>query len=331
MQNSGEGVVITMGDPAGIGPEIIAKLALARPREGLVVIGDQRAFAGIAEPNLIAAPWEAKPGLNLIDLPAPIAPIPGKGDARNAGAILGWINEAHDLIERGEARAMLTAPINKAIVRAGADFPFGGHTELLAHLDEAPRAVMMLSADLANTGVGSKEGEGAADILRVIPATIHVALRDVPKLLSPDLLREIITIADAHLRARLGRAPRLAIAGLNPHAGEEGAMGNEEVEWIAPFIAQMRGEGYQLSGPHPADSLFHQRARAQYDACIAMYHDQALIPIKTLAFDWAVNVTLGLSFLRTSPDHGTGFDIAGTGKANPRSMIAAFDWLCGAR
>jgi 4-hydroxythreonine-4-phosphate dehydrogenase len=164
----------------------------------------------------------------------------------------------------------------------------------------------------------------ASDALRVVPATIHIPLSAVPTALTPAVLRETIEITARDLRNRFGiSAPRIAIAGLNPHAGEEGAMGREELEWIAPLVAGMRAEGHDLRGPLPADTMFHAAARAGYDAAIAMYHDQALIPIKTLDFDRGVNVTLGLPFVRTSPDHGTAFDIAGQGRANPTSMIEA--------
>lgn len=164
----------------------------------------------------------------------------------------------------------------------------------------------------------------ASDALRVVPATIHIPLSRVPQELTPVLLRETIEITARDLQDRFGiNAPRIAVAGLNPHAGEGGTMGREELDWIAPLVARMNSEGYDLRGPLPADTMFHAAARAGYDAAVAMYHDQALIPIKTLDFDRGVNVTLGLPFVRTSPDHGTAFDIAGQGRANPTSMIEA--------
>jgi 4-hydroxythreonine-4-phosphate dehydrogenase len=170
----------------------------------------------------------------------------------------------------------------------------------------------------------------ARDQLRVVPVTIHIALADVPKALTPDLLRETIEITATGLTQHFGLpAPRIAVAGLNPHAGEGGAMGREELDWIAPLIREMAATGLSISGPHPADTLFHAAARARYDVAICMYHDQALIPIKTLDFDRGVNVTLGLPFIRTSPDHGTAFDIAGQGIANPTSLIEAL--RCAAR
>jgi len=163
-----------------------------------------------------------------------------------------------------------------------------------------------------------------SDELRVVPTTIHIALKDVPHQLTPKLLRETITITDADLKTRFGiDAPRIAVAGLNPHAGEDGAMGAEELDWITDLLKDMRSESFNLTGPLPADTMFHAAARARYDVAVCMYHDQALIPIKTLDFDRGVNVTLGLPFIRTSPDHGTAFDIAGMGIANPTSMIEA--------
>ena len=166
----------------------------------------------------------------------------------------------------------------------------------------------------------------ASPMLRVVPVTIHIPLADVPRALTPDLLEATLRITEAGLRTDFGLpAPRIAVAGLNPHAGEGGAMGREELEVIAPVIARLRAEGLALTGPHSADTLFHPAARARYDAAVCMYHDQALIPIKTLDFDGGVNVTLGLDFVRTSPDHGTAYDIAGQGIANPASLIAALE------
>jgi 4-hydroxythreonine-4-phosphate dehydrogenase len=190
----------------------------------------------------------------------------------------------------------------------GAGFAYPGHTEYLAALGGVDEVVMMI----------------ASEQLRVVPATIHIALEEVPRALTPEKLRRVVEITHWGLRDRFGiAAPRIAISGLNPHAGEGGAMGRQELDWIAPLVAEMRAEGLDLRGPLPADTMFHAAARETYDAAVAMYHDQALIPIKTLDFDRGVNVTLGLPFVRTSPDHGTAFDIAGKGLANPSSMIEA--------
>ena len=196
----------------------------------------------------------------------------------------------------------------KTLMDAG--FAFPGHTEYLAHLTGAPRAVMML----------------AVEGLRVVPITVHNAIAKVPELLTEDLIVETARIADASLKRDFGiAAPRLALAGLNPHAGEGGALGTEEATVIGPAIERLRAEGLTVTGPHPADTMFHAAARARYDAALCMYHDQALIPIKTIDFDRGVNVTLGLPIIRTSPDHGTAFDIAGQGIANPTSLIAAIE------
>ena len=193
-------------------------------------------------------------------------------------------------------------------LKDGAGFAFPGHTEFLAHLAGVDRVVMML----------------ACDALKVVPVTIHIPIAEVPRTLTEDLLTDTIRITHEGLRRDFGlTAPRLAVAGLNPHAGEGGAMGDDEARLIAPVIARLRDEGLAITGPLPADTMFHPAARARYDAAICMYHDQALIPIKTLDFAGGVNVTLGLPFIRTSPDHGTAFDIAGQGKADPSSLIAA--------
>jgi 4-hydroxythreonine-4-phosphate dehydrogenase len=194
------------------------------------------------------------------------------------------------------------------VLKDGAQFGFPGHTEFLAHLAGVENVVMML----------------ASDLLRVVPVTIHIPLSEVPAALTANLLETTIRITAAGLVRDFGIAnPRLCVAGLNPHAGEGGAMGREEIDLITPVLHRLRAEGFAISGPASADTMFHARARAGYDAAICMYHDQALIPIKTLDFDGGVNVTLGLPFVRTSPDHGTAFDIAGKGLAKPDSLIAA--------
>jgi 4-hydroxythreonine-4-phosphate dehydrogenase len=215
------------------------------------------------------------------------------------------------MVKSGEASAVVTNPISKShLYKAGFKFP--GHTEYLAALAEkngqVPHPVMML----------------AAGILKVVPTTIHVPLKDVPGALTSELLAKTIAITDHDMRRWFGLArPRIAVSGLNPHAGEEGNLGREEVDMIRSAIVAAQHAGIDVSGPYPADTLFHAASRKRYDVAICMYHDQALIPFKTLAFEEGVNVTLGLPFVRTSPDHGTAFDIAGTGKANPTSLIEA--------
>ena len=212
------------------------------------------------------------------------------------------------LARSGAAGAVVTNPIAKKVLYDGAGFRWPGHTEFLAHLGEVPRTVMML----------------AAPGLRVVPVTIHIPLADVPGALTTELIVETARITAAGLTRDFGLArPRLAFAGLNPHAGEGGAMGREEIEVIVPALEILRAEGLEVTGPLPADTMFHPAARARYDVALTMYHDQGLVPIKTLDFERGVNVTLGLPFVRTSPDHGTAFDIAGTGQASPVSLIEA--------
>jgi 4-hydroxythreonine-4-phosphate dehydrogenase len=236
---------------------------------------------------------------------------PGQPDDSSADAALASIRQAVGDVGSGRASAVVTNPIAKSVLyRAGFQHP--GHTEFLAELAAAggrtPQPVMMLWSPA----------------LVVVPVTIHVSLREAMAQLSRDLIVTTARIVVADLKARLGLArPRLAVSGLNPHAGEDGSLGNEELTIVAPAIEILRSEGFEVRGPLPADTMFHGAARKTYDCAICMYHDQALIPVKTLAFEEAVNVTLGLPFIRTSPDHGTAFDIAGTGKANPSSLIAA--------
>ncbi|MEL7092638.1 MAG: 4-hydroxythreonine-4-phosphate dehydrogenase PdxA [Pseudomonadota bacterium] len=306
-------IAVTCGEPAGIGPEVAARaFAQLQGEVPAFWIGDPRHLPAGTDLQEITAPEEAllvAPGaVPVLAHPFPDVLTPGTPSLANAAAVCAVIARAVDLVRAGAAGGICTAPIHKKVLLDGADFPHPGHTEFLEALTGAARAVMML----------------ASPELRVVPATIHIALADVPNALTPHLLRETIEITARDLRARFGiPRPRIAVAGLNPHAGEGGAMGREELDWIAPLIDEMRQEGYEITGPVSADTMFHATARAGYDVAIAMYHDQALIPIKTLDFDRGVNVTLGLPIVRTSPDHGTAFDIAGTGAANPESMIAA--------
>jgi 4-hydroxythreonine-4-phosphate dehydrogenase len=306
-------LALTMGEPAGIGPEIAV-----RAREVLgaslpfFVIGDPADLPPGTEVVEIASPRQALsvPGQALPVLPHrfPAPAEPGRPAPANAAAVIEVIARGVKLVMGGEASALVTNPISKEALKRGAGFAFPGHTEYLAHLAGVPRVVMML----------------ASDTLRVVPVTIHIPLAEVPQALTPAALEETIRITQAGLRRDFGiEAPRLAVAGLNPHAGEGGLMGGEEIDLVIPVLDRLRDEGFELAGPLPADTMFHARARARYDAAICMYHDQALIPIKTLAFDEGVNVTLGLPFVRTSPDHGTAFDIAGKGVADPASLIAA--------
>ena len=248
----------------------------------------------------------------MVALDEKVTARPGHPDASSAPAAIASIRRAVADVFAGRAHALVTNPVAKAVLyRTG--FAEPGHTEYLAklaqqHTGRSAHPVMMLwSPELA-----------------VVPVTIHLPVRDVPRRLTTALIVDTGRIVAHDLRERFGIArPRLALAGLNPHAGEDGTMGDEDRAVVAPAVEQLRADGIDVRGPLPADTMFHDAARRTYDAALAMYHDQALIPIKTLAFDHAVNVTLGLPFVRTSPDHGTAFDIAGTGKANPASLIAA--------
>jgi len=306
-------IALSCGEPAGIGPEIAAA-AWDRLRGALpfFLIGDPAhlppgtPIAQITDPaEASAACATALPVLaHAFDGPLTL----GTPNPAHARGVIDVIARGVDLVQSGAASALCTAPIHKQALQDGAGFAFPGHTEFLAHLAGVGRVVMML----------------ASDQLRVVPTTIHIPLKDVPQALSPGLLEETIRITHAALIRDFGlSAPRLAIAGLNPHAGEGGKMGREEIEVIAPVISRLRAQGFDLRGPLSADTMFHASARATYDAAVCMYHDQALIPIKTLDFDRGVNVTLGLPFIRTSPDHGTALDIAGQGRANPTSLIEA--------
>ncbi|NNU80809.1 4-hydroxythreonine-4-phosphate dehydrogenase PdxA [Halovulum dunhuangense] len=305
-------VALTMGDPSGIGPEITCK-AWERLRGGqpFFVIGDAELYTGCPAER-IATPEDAAAvmprALPVLDLPLAAPALPGRAQPENAAATIESIDRAVAFAQAGRALGVVTNPITKKILVDGAGFAHPGHTEYLAALGGVSRSVMML----------------AAPELRVVPATIHIALSDVPAALTAPLLRETLEILhDALIRDFGIPAPRIAVAGLNPHAGEGGMMGTEETTLITPLLEALRATGMDLRGPLPADTMFHAAARARYDAALCMYHDQALIPIKTLNFSGGVNVTLGLPFIRTSPDHGTAHDIAGRGMADPDSLIAA--------
>ena len=306
-------LVVSCGEPAGIGPELAAacwrRLGASRP---FAWIGDPEHLPAGTPRVEISAPCEAAAaaarGVPVLVHPFPAPARPGRAEAANAPQVVAAIDRGVELVRSGAAAGLVTMPIHKKALMEGAGFAFPGHTEYLAHLAGDVPVAMML----------------ACDALRVVPVTIHVALAEVPALLSPERLERTLRLTHAGLVRDFGiAAPRLAVAGLNPHAGEGGAMGREEIEVIAPVLERLREQGMALSGPLSADTMFHEAARARYDAAVAMYHDQALIPIKTLDFAGGVNVTLGLPFVRTSPDHGTAFDIAGQGRADPTSTLGA--------
>ena len=313
-------LVLTLGEPAGVGPEIVAGAWRALSAEGsaFAVIGDadllRRQGLPVAE---IFTPGEAADAfaraLPVIHRPLPSPVEAGRPDPANAAAVADAIEEAVGLCLAGEASGLITAPIAKAPMYASG-FRFPGHTEFIAELTaDAPYAgtrgpVMMLTAR----------------DLRACLVTIHVALDQVAELVTAERVARTARVVHESLKRDFAIArPRLAMAALNPHAGEGGALGLQEIETLIPVAEQLRGEGIDITDPRPADTLFHDAARATYDAAICMYHDQALIPVKTLDFWGGVNVSLGLPVVRTSPDHGTGFDIAGKGLARADSLIAA--------
>lgn len=318
-------LALTMGDPAGVGPDLALaawthRAALELPP--FLIIADPDMLAERAEllgldvalaetsPEDAAAKFDAALPVFPVALAKPA--IPGTPDSANADAIIEAIRLGVELTSSARTRAVVTNPIAKSVLYA-AGFEFPGHTEYLAHLagesvGHAVTPVMLLSGPE----------------LRVAPVTIHIPLHRVPEALSTSGIVETAQIVARDLASRFGMtAPRIAISGLNPHAGEDGALGSEDADVIAPAIAELQAQGIKAFGPLPADTMFHAEARATYDAALCMYHDQALIPAKTLGFHDSVNVTLGLPFIRTSPDHGTAFSLAGKGGARPDSLIAA--------
>lgn len=306
-------VAITCGDPSGIGPEVTyAAWKQLRNEVPFFLIADPTHLPKDAELALIETAQEAVSAIGralpVLAHPFPASAIAGQPAASNAQSVIDVIARGVDLVQSGQASALTTAPIAKSELLEHAGFAYPGHTEYLAALGGVDHPVMMI----------------ASDKLRVVPATIHIPLADVPRALSPETLETTLRITHAALINDFARpVPRIAVAGLNPHAGENGMLGAEDDAIIRPVCDKLRGEGFDIRGPLPADTMFHSAARETYDAAVAMYHDQALVPAKTLAFDEGVNVTLGLPFIRTSPDHGTAFDIAGKGVARPTSMIEA--------
>jgi 4-hydroxythreonine-4-phosphate dehydrogenase len=317
-------LALTLGEPAGIGPDLTL-LAWSRRDElklpPFYLLGDgafleRRANAlGLKVRLAEVAPEEAittfATALPVVATGKPATAKPGRPDASSADAALASIRRAVADVQSGSASAVVTNPIAKSVLYQ-AGFRHPGHTEFLAELaatnGKAPQPVMMLWSPL----------------LAVVPVTIHLSLREAINQLTTELIVDTTRIVAAGLNTSFGLArPRLALSGLNPHAGEDGSLGTEDKTIVAPAIEILRAQGLDVRGPLPADTMFHEAARKTYDCAICMYHDQALIPIKTLAFDDGVNVTLGLPFVRTSPDHGTAFDIAGTGRANPASLVAA--------
>ena len=318
-----------MGEPAGIGPDIailawlLRKKAFLPPfflladptvfidRAGLLDHGDRVSFMEIESPDQAADIFPD--ALPILPLNPPLGPvIAGSPGVENAAATIASIEQAVALTVAGHAAAVVTNPIAKHVLLESG-FAHAGHTEFLAELAARRGAVRPVPVMMM-----------ASKRLNAVPITVHIALKDVPGAISKDRIMTVASITNHALARFFGiYEPTLAICGLNPHAGENGALGREEIEIIAPAIAALNAKGINATGPHSADTLFHDEARAQYDAVLAMYHDQALIPFKTLSFADGVNVTLGLPFIRTSPDHGTAFSLAGTGHADPSSFIEA--------
>ncbi|MBV9741043.1 MAG: 4-hydroxythreonine-4-phosphate dehydrogenase PdxA [Hyphomicrobiales bacterium] len=321
-------LAVTMGEPSGIGPELILRAwMMRRKRPGastFAVVADPDFLARMARELRLEVAIERceaaqaraifKRALPVIDLGMTVEAKPGEPGVTNARAVISSITRAVELVKEGACSAVVTSPIAKHVLQAHG-FSYPGHTEFLGVLagelwNEPVMPVMLL---------WSRE-------LAIVPVTIHIPLAEVPLRLTTDLIVRTgrVVARDLAIRFAVG-SPRLAVTGLNPHAGENNTIGFEDRAIVAPAVEILRAEGIAASGPFPADTLFHAKARAGYDAVLAMYHDQALVPIKTIAFDEAVNVTLGLPFVRTSPDHGTAFDIAGKGLARPKSFVAALD------
>ena len=316
-------LALTMGDPAGIGGELTLRAWQTwRGGDGcFVALDDPDRLRGLARemgldvPVVTVAEIDAVPAifpgaLPVLPVRLVVSTQPGKPDGKNAAAVLASIERATDLAARGLAGAVVTNPINKAALY-DAGFAYPGHTEFLAALTGAVgKQIMML----------------VSPALRVVPVTVHASLRRSIEMITTERIVAATLTTDSALRREFGIAtPRLAIAGLNPHAGEQGALGDEETTIIGPAIDQLRSAGLEISGPWPPDTMFTETARARYDVAICMYHDQALIPLKTLDMTHGVNVTLGLPIVRTSPDHGTAYDIAGQGIADASSLIAALN------
>jgi 4-hydroxythreonine-4-phosphate dehydrogenase len=297
-------IAITAGEPAGIGPEI-AVAAAAKAQRPIVLLGDAGRLREAAAATGTA--WPLPPAVEIAHVALAVPSVPGRLDARNAAHVLALLDAAIDGCLRGRFAAMATAPVHKGVIN-DAGMPFTGHTEYLAERTATPHVVMLL------VGGG----------MRVALATTHLPLAEVPRAITAESLGATLDVLHADLRRRFGFAkPRIGVAGLNPHAGEGGYLGREEIDVIAPALAAARARGIDAAGPLPADTLFVPGMLARFDAVLAMYHDQGLPVLKHASFGHGVNVTLGLPFVRTSVDHGTALDLAGRGTADPGSMAAA--------
>lgn len=319
-------IAVTSGEPAGIGPELCLKLAGWSGAGRPVVLGDRELLRRRTEQlglnvtlrdfspeGLAPNPTVDRDVLEILHVPLAVPSQAGALDAANGPYVLALLDRALAGCQSGEFAAMATAPVHKGVIN-DAGVAFTGHTEYLAEKTGTPLVVMMLAGETPNGP------------LRVALATTHLPLKDVPAAITGELLERTLRIIDADLRGKYGiAAPRILVAGLNPHAGEGGYLGREEIDIIEPALARLRGEGLQLSGPHPADTMFTPPVLAGGDAVLAMYHDQGLTALKYATFGNGINVTLGLPIIRTSVDHGTALDLAGSGKADPGSLFAALD------
>lgn len=308
-------LAVTTGEPAGVGPDLALRLTETGTGSRCVLIGDKAMLAARARQLGLSltlhdyAPGAPAPkqGLEVCDVPLAAAAVPGRLDPANAGYVLATLDRAIDGCLAGEFAAMVTAPVHKGVINDGG-VAFSGHTEYLAERTRTSKVVMMLA------------GGG----MRVALATTHLPLRDVPDAITTDNLEQVIRILFADLRAKFGiAAPRVLVAGLNPHAGESGHLGREEIQIIEPLLTRLRGEGMDLIGPLPADTLFNPDKLRHCDAVLAMYHDQGLPVLKHASFGAGINITLGLPIIRTSVDHGTALDLAGSGRAHPGSLFEA--------
>ena len=314
-------LAVTSGEPAGIGPELCLRLAGRTDAVQPVILGDRHLLEQrVSALGLAVAFRDYRPEnpvdrdkLDVLHIPLAVATTAGKLDPANAGYVLALLDRALAGCRCGEFAAMITAPVHKGVINQ-AGIPFTGHTEYLAEKTGTPLVVMMLAG---NTERGP---------LRVALATTHLPLKEVPAAITADLLERTLRILHADLQGKYGLDdPRILVAGLNPHAGEGGYLGREEIEVISPLLEKLRTEGMRLSGPHPADTMFTPPILAQGDAVLAMYHDQGLAPLKYATFGHGINVTLGLPIIRTSVDHGTALELAGTGRADPGSLFEALD------
>lgn len=316
-------IAVTSGEPAGIGPDICLRLAGYQGAGRLVVLGDRSLLEARAEQlglDILFREYSPKfrvdrstpdSALEVLHLPAVVPAISGQLDPANGAYVLSLLDRALAGCQSGEFAAMVTAPVHKGVINA-AGVHFTGHTEYLAEHTGTPLVVMMLA------------GNTARGPLRVALATTHLPLKDVPAAITADVLEKTLRILHTDLRRKYGiDQPRILVSGLNPHAGEDGYLGMEEIEVISPVLEKLRAEGMQLSGPYPADTMFTPPILAQGDAVLAMYHDQGLTALKYATFGQGINVTLGLPIIRTSVDHGTALDLAGTGRADPGSLYEA--------